>query len=331
MTAIAQIGHGYWGRNLARNLFELGHLAAVVDTDPAAARAAVEKYGVRAKNLAEILADPGIDAVSIASPAGSHFVQARAALMAGKHVFVEKPIALAVAEAEELCALAEARGLTLMVGHVLQYHPAYLRLREMVRGGELGRLLYVYSHRFALGAFRNEENVLWSVAPHDLSMILGLVDDDPVHVSAQGNISFQPGIADMATLQMHFPGGGSGHIQVSWMHPFKEQRLVVIAEKAMAVFEDSLPEWDDKLVLYRHGVDMAKAPPVATKAEPERIAVPRAEPLKEECRHFVASIEEKKTPRTGGAEGLRVLRVLDRAQKALDENLALQRNPPGPT
>lgn len=324
MVSVAHVGHGYWGRNLARNFHELGHLAAVVDPDPKAAEAAAKAYGVSAATFEEVLADPKIQAISLATPAGLHFSQAKAALEAGKHVFVEKPLALDVADAEQLCRLAEQRGLVLMVGHLLQYHPVYIKLREMVEAGELGRLLYVYSNRLSLGKFRSEENVLWSFAPHDLSMLLGLFGAEPVHVTAQGNVSFLPGIADMATVQMHFPGGGSGHVQVSWMHPFKEQRLVVIGEKAMAVFEDSLADWQDKLVLYRHVIDTNGAVPEPRKADGERVAVEKSEPLKAECQHFTACIESGQKPRTDGREGLAVLRVLDKTEKALQQNLASQ-------
>lgn len=324
MASIAHVGYGYWGRNIARNLSELGLLAAVVDPVPQAATAAADALGVRALSFDEVLADSSIDAIAIASPAEMHFSHASAALEAGKHVFVEKPLALDVGQAERLCALAEARGLTLMVGHLLQYHPIYLKLREMVRAGELGRLLYVYSNRLSLGKFRREENVLWSFAPHDISMILGLFGEEPTFVSAQGSVAYTPGVADMATMQMHFPSGGSGHVQASWMHPFKEQRLVVIGESGMAVFEDSEPDWSFKLKLYRHRIDASGPVPNPVKAEAEAIAVPRAEPLREECRHFADCIDKGLTPRTDGREGLAVLRVLDRAERALAENLAHQ-------
>ncbi|MBB6012240.1 UDP-2-acetamido-3-amino-2,3-dideoxy-glucuronate N-acetyltransferase [Aquamicrobium lusatiense] len=321
MTSIAHVGHGYWGRNLARNFHELGHLAVVVDPDPKAAEAAAASYGVRAATFEEVLSDAGVDGVSIASPAGLHYRQAKAALEAGKHVYVEKPLALDVAEAAELCALAEARGLTLMVGHLLQYHPVYLKLRAMVEAGELGRLLHVYSNRLSLGKFRTEENVLWSFAPHDISMILGLVGEEPVTVSAQGNVAFTPGVADLVSVQMRFPGGAAAHVLASWMHPFKEQRLVVIGDKGMAVFEDSQPDWDDKLIIYRHIVDVAGPVPAPAKADGERVAVEKQEPLKQECRHFIQSIKAGTAPRTDGREGLAVLRVLDRAEKSLATNL----------
>ncbi|WP_315919364.1 Gfo/Idh/MocA family oxidoreductase [Mesorhizobium sp. SP-1A] len=324
MASIAHVGYGYWGKNLARNFAELGVLTAVVDFDPRAAEAAAKAHGARAASFEEVLADPAIDGISIASPAELHFSQAKAALEAGKNVYVEKPLSLDVAEAEQLCALADRRGLRLMVGHLLQYHPIYVELRRLVREGALGRLLYVYSNRLSLGKFRREENVLWSFAPHDISMILGLFGSEPHHVSAQGNVSFTPGVADMVTMQMHFPEGGSGHVQTSWMHPFKEQRLVVIGEKAMAVFEDSLPDWNEKLKIYRHAIDTGGPVPVPTKAEAEPVAAPQSEPLKAECRQFIEAIDKKVTPVTDGAEGLRVLRVLDKAEKALAQNLALQ-------
>lgn len=329
MVAIAHVGHGYWGRNLARNFSELGHLAAVVDPDADAAAAAAAAYGVRAATFDEVLADPAIDAVSIASPAGLHYRQAKAALEAGKHVYVEKPVALDMGEAEALCGLAERRGLILMVGHLLQYHPAYVRLRAMAAAGEFGRLHHIYSNRLSLGKFRTEENVLWSFAPHDISMILGLAGGEPEEVHAQGTVAFTPGIADLVGVQMRFAGGLRAHVLASWMHPFKEQRLVVIGEKAMAVFEDSQPEWDDKLLVYRHAIDRGGPVPNPRKAEAERVAVERAEPLKEECRHFVHCVETGARPRTDGREGLAVLRVLDAAEKALSRDLAPHNAPAG--
>jgi UDP-2-acetamido-3-amino-2,3-dideoxy-glucuronate N-acetyltransferase len=269
----------------------------------------------------EVLAAPTVDAVSLASPAVLHFAQVKAALEAGKHVYVEKPLALDIKEAETLGALAAAQARVLMVGHLLQYHPVYLALRDMVAAGELGRLHHVYSNRLSLGKFRTEENVLWSFAPHDISMILGLAGEEPDAVSAQGTAAFTPGIADLVSAQMRFPSGTRAHVLVSWMHPFKEQRLVVIGEKAMAVFEDSQPNWDDKLLFYPHSIDRSGPVPNPVKAEARRVPVGRAEPLKEECRHFVRCIETGSSPRTDGREGLAVLRVLDMAERALAQNL----------
>lgn len=325
MARIAHVGYGYWGRNLARNFAELGVLAAVVDENRAAAEHGASTHGVQPMSFAQVLADPTIDAVSLASPATLHASQARKALAAGKHVFVEKPLALDIADAEEVCRAAREGGRTLMVGHLLQYHPVFAALREMVQAGELGAIRYAYSNRLSLGKFRSEENVLWSFAPHDFSMVLSLFGEEPSSVTAQGNVSFLPGVADLAGAQMHFPSGGSAHVLVSWMHPFKEQRLVVIGEKASAVFEDSAPEWDRKLAIYRHGFDMSGPAPVPTKAEPDYVQVPKSEPLRNECSHFVDCIDNGRAPLTDGNEGLRVLKLLQAAEVALAENLKRQR------
>jgi predicted dehydrogenase len=324
MARIAHVGYGYWGRNLARNFAELKVLEAIVDFDPRAAETGAKALGVLAATFEAVLADASIDGISLASPAVLHFAQAKAGLEAGKHVYVEKPLALDVAEAEALVGIAAKANRKLMVGHLLQYHPIYVRLREMVAAGDLGQVRYVYSNRMSLGKFRTEENVLWSFAPHDISMILGLVGSDPSHVTAQGSVAYTPGVADMVTLQMHFPGGASAHVQTCWMHPFKEQRLVVIGEKAMAVFEDSEPDWNAKLKLYRHAIDRSGPVPNPMKADAEAIVVPQAEPLKAECAHFVECVDKGIQPRTDGAEGLRVLKVLQRAQAALGENLKHQ-------
>lgn len=323
MTAVAHVGHGYWGRNLARNFFELGHLAAIVDPDIDTARNAAATYDVPAMSWEDVLASPQIEAISLATPATLHFSQARAALEAGKHVYVEKPLALDIKEAESLYALAQNRGRVLMVGHLLQYHPIYAALRQKVEAGELGRILHVYSNRLSLGKFRTEENVLWSFAPHDISMILGLIDGEPESVEAQGTFAFTPGVADLVTAQMRFSSGTRAHLTVSWMHPFKEQRLVVIGDKAMAVFEDSQPEWEDKLLIYRHAIDRSGPVPLPIKALGERIAVDKGEPLKAECRHFISSIETGVPPLTDGREGIAVLKVLAAAERALRKDTGI--------
>jgi UDP-2-acetamido-3-amino-2,3-dideoxy-glucuronate N-acetyltransferase len=324
MARIAHVGYGYWGKNIARNLAELGALAAIVDENPAAAGQAAAAYGVPALTLDAVLEAADIDGVSLASPAVLHAGQARRALEAGKHVFVEKPLALAVGDGEALCEIADRGRLRLMVGHLLQYHPIFAELRRMVEAGELGRIRYAYSNRLSLGKFRSEENVLWSFAPHDISMLLSLFGEEPSSVAAQGNASFLPGIADFTSVEMHFPSGGGAHVLSSWMHPFKEQRLVVIGEKAAAVFEDSEPEWGRKLALYRHAFDLSGPVAIPTKADAEYVAVPKSEPLRNECSHFITCIDENRRPLTDGEEGLRVLKVLQAAEQALSANLKLQ-------
>lgn len=319
---IAQIGCGHWGKNLARNFAELGALVAVADADPATAQRIAGEHGVAAREFEAIITDPEIDAVALASPAVSHAAMARAALAAGKHVFVEKPLALSPADGTEVVAAAEQAGRVLMIGHLLQYHALFLRLKELVDAGEIGRLRYIYSNRLSLGKVRIEENVLWSFAPHDLSMVLALAGEEPDHVTAEGASMLTTGIADWSLCQLRFPSGLRGHVQASWLHPFKEQRLTVVGHTGMAVFEDSIPDWNRRLALYRHRMDRSGPVPLPVKADPEYVTVPEIEPLRAECRHFVDCVATGARPRTDGHEGLRVLNVLDRAEAALAASLA---------
>jgi predicted dehydrogenase len=318
---VAQVGCGHWGKNLARNFAELGALAAISDDHAPTAAKISSEHGVPALSYDAILADPTIDGVALATPAVSHADMALRAIAAGKHVFVEKPLALDPRDAERVIAAGEKAGRVLMVGHLLQYHPIFLALKQVVASGALGELTYIYSNRLSLGKFRTEENVLWSFAPHDISMLLGLADQAPDHVTAEGMATVTPGIADWATCHLRFPSGLRGHVAASWLHPFKEQRLVVIGTNGMAVFEDSQPDWTRRLAIYRHKIDKTGAAPMPVKAEPEYIEVALSEPLRDECGHFLACISSGETPRTDGREGLRVLRVLDAAERALQTSL----------
>jgi UDP-2-acetamido-3-amino-2,3-dideoxy-glucuronate N-acetyltransferase len=325
-TKVAVVGAGYWGRNLVRNFAELGALGAICDPDHEAAQLLADKHGSTVIELDKVLRNTGIAGVAIAAPAVLHAELARRALEAGKHVFVEKPLALKVDEAEALCALAERYDRRLMVGHLLQYHPAFIRLRELVRQGELGRLQYIYSNRLNLGKVRREEDILWSFAPHDLSMILSLVGQEPSEVTATGGYYLHKEIADVTTTHMIFPNGEQAHVFVCWLHPFKEQKLVVIGDKAMAVFDDGQP-WEQKLLLYPHTIEWRQlgpggAIPVPQRAEADPVALEAGEPLKLECRHFLDCIETGQRPLTDGAEGVRVLRVLSRASEALNGAIA---------
>jgi len=313
---VAAIGCGYWGKNLVRNFAELGALAAICDPDHDAALQYADRYHTRVAEFDAVLRDDSIAGVAIAAPAALHADVTCRAIEAGKHVFVEKPLALTVAEAEELCALAERLDRRLMVGHLLQYHPAFVKLRELVREGALGRLDYISSTRLNLGKIRREEDILWSFAPHDLSMILSLVGQEPTEVTAQGGYYLHKTIADVTTTLLAFPGGEQGHVFVSWLHPFKEQKLVVIGDRAMGVFDDGQP-WSRKLLLYPHRIDWRETMPVPRKAEADPVALDEGEPLNLECRHFLDCIATGSRPRTDGREGLRVLRVLARASEAL--------------
>jgi UDP-2-acetamido-3-amino-2,3-dideoxy-glucuronate N-acetyltransferase len=318
---IAAIGVGYWGKNLVRNFAELGALAALADPDREAAAALAGKYRVPVLDWPAVLEDGGIDGVAIAAPAGLHARLAQEALEAGKHVFVEKPLALAVAEAEALTRLAERQDRRLMVGHLLQYHPAFAALRDLVREGALGRLQYIYSNRLNLGKVRREEDILWSFAPHDISMILSLIGQEPVRVTAEGGYYLHNAIADVTTTHLAFAGGEQAHVFVCWLHPYKEQKLVVIGDRAMAVFDDGQP-WQSKLLLYPHRIEWRESLPVPQRAEAQPIALEEGEPLRLECQHFLDCIATGGRPRTDGSEGVRVLRVLTAASAAL-------KRPPG--
>jgi UDP-2-acetamido-3-amino-2,3-dideoxy-glucuronate N-acetyltransferase len=311
---IAQVGAGYWGKNLARNFAQLGALAAVCDPHPDTAAREAAANNVRARPLDDVLADASIGAVSIAAPAELHAELALRAFAAGKHVFVEKPLALTHDDCARMCAAAEAARKVLMVGHLLQYHPAFETLLAMVRAGEIGKMRYAYSTRASLGKLRTEEDVLWSFAPHDVSMLLALFGEAPETVHGVGGAFVTPGIEDEYRLDMSFTGGGRAHVFASWLHPFKEHRLVAVGEHGMLVFEDSAAKPEDKLRLYRHRIETGKGAPNAVKAEPEAISFPADEPLKRECAHFLECCQTGARPRTDGHEAMAVVETLLRAE-----------------
>ncbi len=319
-SPIAVIGSGYWGKNLVRNFASLGALSAVCDSDTQTLRALGDDYPScrMMTSYAEVLGDDTIQAVAIAAPAETHGFLVREALLAGKDVFVEKPLCLSAEQGRSLVALARERRRILMVGHLLWYHPAVLKLKELIEAGELGRIQYIYSNRLNLGKIRREENILWSFAPHDISVILGLLDETPHSVTAQGGNYLHEQIADTTVTLLSFPSGVKAHIFVSWLHPFKEQKLIVVGDRKMAVFDDM--EKKDKLLLYPHSIKWKGHVPIANRAEAQPVEVPMSEPLREECSHFLESIRNRSRPRTDGEEGLRVLSVLEQCQAMLEEN-----------
>lgn len=306
---LAVIGCGHWGKNLARNFSELGALKAIVDPNPATAKFHAENYGVCAMEMSEALADDDILGVVIAAPAELHKELALASIAAGKHVYVEKPLALSVEDGEIIFNAAKNAEVTLMVGHLLQYHPIFVKLREMVTNGDLGKLRYAYSHRLSMGKFRIEEDSFWSLAPHDVSMLLALFNEEPNEVRGGGLDFVTDGVADESRIDMVFPSGGRAHIFVSWLHPFKEQKLVVVGEKSMVVFDDIKP-WDEKLAVYNHTINIDGRVPEPIKEEVQYVEVPNGEPLRNECQHFLDCIANNSTPFTDGNEALRVLKVL---------------------
>lgn len=316
---VAVIGCGHWGKNLVREFAGHKALAGIVDANLALRDQLAASHGVRGLTLDEALGDASIDGIVIAAPAEAHHSLAVQALNAGKHVYVEKPLALTAAHGSELVALAKMRGKQLMVGHLLQYHPAFIALKAFVASGRLGRLTYVYSNRLSFGILRREEDVLWSFAPHDLSMILALAGEEPAEVSAFAAPTLHPTIGDFCQVQLSFPGGLKGHVFCSWLHPFKEQRLVAVGERGMVVFEDSAKTASDKLKYYAHTIDWQNGAPRAVKAEGDGEPLPYGDgnPLRDETRHFLECIAADATPRTDGVEGMRVLRVLERASASL--------------
>jgi UDP-2-acetamido-3-amino-2,3-dideoxy-glucuronate N-acetyltransferase len=318
---VAVIGSGYWGKHLVRNYHELNALRLICDTNEMVLSAFKEIYPEVETCLAlnDVLLNKDIAGVVIATPAEMHYSFAKEAILAGKHVYVEKPLVLHDDEAEELISLAASHDRILMVGHLLQYHPIFVELKRLAANGDLGRINYIYSNRLNLGKIRREENILWSFAPHDISMILSLADEVPESVVATGGNYLHKRIADVTTTHLTFPSGLQAHVFVSWLHPFKEQKLVVVGDKKMAVFNDTKP-WDDKLWLYPHKIRWENNLPIPDKGEPERLDIPQHEPLQMECRHFLDCISAGKQPLTDGNEGLRVLRVLNAAQKSIDQN-----------
>jgi len=316
---VAVIGSGYWGKNLIRNYHEIGSLKLICDKNETVLEGFKKQYAGLDTCLAvnEVYSDRSINGVVIATPAETHHAIAREALLANKHVYVEKPLVLDETEAEELIQLASERKLVLMVGHLLQYHPIFLKLKEMTLNGELGRINYIYSNRLNLGKIRREENILWSFAPHDISMILALADDEPESVLATGGYYLHKKIADVTTTHLEFQSGMQAQILVSWLHPFKEQKLVVVGDRKMAVFNDTKP-WEDKLWLYPHEIKWEHNIPVPAKADPEKVVVQQQEPLRQECEHFLHCMATGEQPITDGNEGLRVLRVLKASQRSLD-------------
>jgi len=315
---VAVIGSGYWGKNLVRNFANLGALSVICDSHVETLRALSEQYPQSRTVISypEVLRDDAIQAVAIATPAETHGIMVREALLAGKDVFVEKPLCLSIEQGRTLVDLARERGRILMVGHLLWYHPAILKLKELIDTGELGRIQYIYSNRLNLGKIRREENILWSFAPHDISVILGVLGETPSAVVAQGGNYLHEQIADTTVTLLSFPSGVKAHIFVSWLHPFKEQKLIVVGDRKMAVFDDV--EKKDKLFLYPHSIQWKGQVPIANRAEAKPVEISTNEPLREECLHFLESVRSRRRPRTDGEEGLRVLSVLQQSQASLE-------------
>jgi predicted dehydrogenase len=320
---IAVVGCGYWGKNLVRNFAELGALVAVCDPNKELAQFFAEEYNLDNLSFAEIIKNPFIEGVVLAVPAPLHASLAIEAMNARKHVFVEKPLAMNRVDAESMIASAKKNSVQLMVGHLLQYHPIFEAVRKLVTSKELGPLNYIYSNRLSFGKVRTEEDVIWSFAPHDISMILSLTSEEPKVVKTVSSCILQPGIADVATVHIEFNSSLKAHVSVSWLHPVKEQKLVVVGQKGGVIFDDTKP-WDEKLAIFRHTIETADSIPNLKKAEVEYLEIPQSEPLKNECKHFLNVIKNKIAPLTDGNEGLNVLKVLSAASLSESKNEAIK-------
>jgi predicted dehydrogenase len=323
---IAVVGTGDWGANLVRNFSALpgARLVALCDADPQRlAKTAAQYPGSQAyARVEDVAADPAVHAVVVAASAVNHHPLAKTLLEAGKDVYVEKPLALSVAHAEELVALAAKNGRILMTGHLLLYHPGVRYLKGLVDRGELGEVFYIYSQRVNLGKVRRDENALWSFAPHDLSVILHLLGAEPIDVVARGSAFLQGSVEDVVFVDLRFPGGKMAHVHVSWLDPHKLRKVTVVGSQKMVVFDDM--EASEKIRIYDKGVDRAGQVVSYGDALTVRsgdIVIPKIslqEPLKLECQHFVECVRERRTPLTDGADGLRVVKVLAAAQASLE-------------
>jgi predicted dehydrogenase len=322
LTKIGVAGLGHWGPNLARNFDELAELILLCDLDTSL----LERFSKRhpqarlTTDFEDVLADPSVEAVVIATPVVTHYELSRRALAAGKHVFVEKPMALHAREAEELCALAEERELVLMPGHLLLYHPAVKKLKELAVSGELGEIRYVYGNRRNLGKFRTDENALGSLGAHDLSVILHLVDEEPSEVWARGESYVNPPVEDVVFCYLRFPSGKIAHMHLSWLDPHKIREMTIVGSKKMAVFDDM--ELERKITVYDKGEE---PPPLGTYGEWQTRTgdiyvpkVPNDEPLRLECEHFLGLVRGNGDALVAARDGVAVVRALEQLQDSLE-------------
>lgn len=324
-THVGVVGAGYWGPKLIRNFHDLPNAVVTVVCDTRGDRLEHVRrlyQETRTTQDYDELLKSDVEAVVIATPVGSHYALARAALLAGKHVLIEKPMTANAQQAAELVTLAKAHKRVLMVGHTFEYNPAVIMLKNMIQDGRLGQVFYINTQRVNLGIFQQDINVVWDLAPHDLSIMLFLLEQDPISVSARGAAYVQPGIHDVAYVTLHFPNDIMAGIQVSWLDPCKIRRITVVGSKKMVVYDDLEPE--EKIKIYDKGVDK---PPYSDTFEQFKLSyrygevtsprVPIDEPLHLECAHFIECVREGTHPRSNGEVGLKIVRILEMAQRSL--------------
>jgi predicted dehydrogenase len=324
---VGVVGLGYWGPNLARNLGAIPgcEVSWLCDASEAARAKLVRSFpGARSTDvIGDLLDDEELDAVVLATPVQTHAELAVAAVEAGKHCFVEKPLATTAADAERAAAAAESAGRTLMVGHLLEYHPAVARLKELIEGQELGDLYYIYGNRLNLGKLRADENALWSLGAHDVSVALHLIGEEPEECLAQGASFVREGVQDVVFCYLRFPSGVVAHLHLSWLDPHKERRLTVVGSRRMATFDDM--QIEGKLTIYDKGFDedvRSWGEYIARSGDIFSPHVANVEPLRIECEHFIHCVRTGEAPRSDGYDGLRVVRVLERLQQSLDAETA---------
>lgn len=316
---IAVVGCGYWGKNLVRNFHELGVLKMICDPDSNLTKEFSKKYDVKSGTFEDILNNANIDAVAIAAPAFLHYEMAKKCIEKDKHVYIEKPLALNLEDANELVQISQNSNKVLMVGHLLQYHPVFCKLRDLVNESYFGEVKYVSSKRLSLGKVRFEEDVIWSFSPHDISMILSLINSTAKTVSAASSSILQDNIADIGEISITFENNVKAHISSSWLHPFKEHKLILIGKYKMAVFDDT-EEWKRKLKIYDYNFENKHRVLNILKNEPYYIDVEESEPLREECKYFIDIICSNKKQRTDAREGYEVLKVLSAASESIKSN-----------
>ncbi len=332
-TRIGLIGYGYWGPNLARNFHALAnaHLVAVADADAKRLDEPARLYHARTySDYRELLADPTLDAVAISTPARTHFDIARDALNQDKHVLVEKPLAMSSSEARELIALAERKQRALMVGHTFEHNPAVWKIRELVESRAIGDVYYIYANRVNLGRVQRDINALWSIAPHDISILLYVLGAMPLEVSARGATYISADVEDVVFITLTFPNKILAHVHASWLDPSKTRQMTVVGSEKMIVYDDVDAEAKLRIYdkgVYKHGSQYGE---YQLKVHSGDIFIPKidlSEPLRNECAHFVECVRENKRPRTDGENGLRVIRVLEAAQESLEKNGAVVQLP----
>lgn len=325
-VSTAVIGAGDWGKNHVRKFHELGSLKAICESNNTVAQKMFDDFGVPNKSFDEIIQDPEINAIVLATPANTHKDLGLKAIEQGKHLFIEKPIALNLSDAETLTKAAQAKDLILMVGHLLQYHPCFEKMKSLVADGELGELRHVHSRRFNIGKFRQEENVIWDLGPHDASMVLSLINAEPTSIKTSTSKYLLPTVSDFATINLTFENNINAELSLSWLTPQKEHRLIVVGSKAMAVFDDTL-EWDEKLRIHRHHCAMEYDKPAILERdmEGEAIKVPFKEPLLNECATFLKCIETNTQPPSNGEEACRVIKLLENADPDIEAEHSLSK------